>query len=79
MGKQEILVINKQQDKMKVKICDKEVNRWSPSRYEKVISGKDYNLLAYLFYDLNSQGYNIRRAYARFLELVDEPDLFFLK
>jgi len=79
MGKQEILVVNKQQDKMKIKVCDRETNRWSPSRYEKVITGKDYNLLAYLFYDLNSQGYNIRRAFSRFLELVDEPDLFFLK
>jgi hypothetical protein len=80
MEKEEILVVKKQNDKMKFKVCNKESNRWSPSRYEKIIKSKDYNLLALLFYDLNSMGYPINRAYSRFKELsTSDPDLFFLK
>jgi hypothetical protein len=83
MGKEEILVVRKEKgrgnDKLNIKVCDKETNKWSPSRYEKIIASKDYNLLAYLFYDLNSMGYNIEKAYLKFRTLLNEPELFFLK
>ena len=74
----EILVVKKSKDKLKFKITEKETNRWSPSRYEKIISSKDYNLLAYLFYDLQTMGYNVEKAYSKFKLLLNEPELFFL-
>lgn len=77
--REEVLVFKKKRDKMNVKIVEKRFNSWSPSNYEKVLANKDFNSLALLFHDLNSMGYNIRKAYTRFLELSDEPELFFLK
>jgi len=74
----EILIVKRERDKLKIKVCDKETNRWSPSRYEKIIANKDYNLLAFLLYDLNSMGYNVERAFAKFKEILNEPELFFL-
>jgi len=79
MTKDEILVVKKSKDKLKFKVCDREVNHWSPSKYEKVIANKDYNLIAYLFYDLYSMGYDIDRAYSKFKTFLNEPELFFLK
>ena len=81
MTKEEILIARKTRDKPKMsfKVCNKETNKWSPSKYEKVIANKDYNLLAYLFFDLNSMGYNVEKAYHRFKQLLNEPELFFLK
>lgn len=77
--KEEILVVKKDRQKLKVKVTAREHNNWSPARYEKVIASQDYNLIAYLFYDLNSMGYNIEKAYHKFKQLLNEPDLFFLK
>jgi hypothetical protein len=80
MTRDELLIVRKEKrDRMKFKVVDKETNKWSPSRYEKVIANKDYNLLAYLFYDLHNMGYNVEKAYAKFRQLFNEPDLFFLK
>lgn len=79
MSKKELLIIKKERDKMRFRVCDKETNKWSPNRYEKVIAGKDYNLLAFLFYDLNSMGYPIEKAFTRFKQLLNKPDLFFLE
>jgi hypothetical protein len=79
---EEILVVKKSRnggEKINFKVCNREVSRWSPSKYEKIIASRDYNLLAYLFYDLNSMGYNIPKAYAKFLALTNDPELFFLK
>lgn len=77
----EILVVkkDKHRDRMKFKVANKETNRWSPSKYEKIIINRDTNLLAYLFFDLNSMGYNVDKAYAKYKELLHEPELFFLK
>ena len=75
----EILIVKRERDKLKIKVCDKETNRWSPSRYEKIIANKDYNLLGYLFFDLNSMGYNVEKAYRKFKNILNEPDLFFLR
>lgn len=77
--KDELLVAKKTKGKMKFKVCNREHNSWSPSKYEKIIANKDFNLLAYLFYDLYSLGYPVEKAYQKFRELVNEPDLFFLK
>ena len=80
MNKEEILVAKKHgYEKIKFKVCNKERNKWSPSKYEKVIAGRDYNLLAFLFYDLNSMGYNVEKAFLKFKSMLNEPDLFFLK
>ena len=76
---EELLIVKREQDKLKVKIVEKKVNNWSPKRYEKIIANKDYNLLAFLLYDLNNMGYSIPKAYAKFKELQGDPDLFFLK
>jgi hypothetical protein len=77
--KEELLVVKKAGDKLKFKVCDKETNKWSPHRYEKIIANRDYNLLAFLFFDLNNMGYKVHSAYRKFLELTNDPDLFFLK
>jgi hypothetical protein len=81
MTKEEILIVKKERnpEKLKIKICDKETNKWSPSRYEKVIKGKDYNLLAYLFWDLQNMGYDVNKAFTKFKALSNEPELFFLE
>ena len=61
MVKEEILVVkrNRGSEKLKFKVCDKDVNSWNQPRYQKVIANRDCNLLAYLFYDLKSMGYNV--------------------
>lgn len=79
MAKEELLVVKKSKDKLRFKVCNREYNNWSPSKYEKVIANKDYTLIALLFLDLNNMGYNISKAYIKFKELQGEPDLFFLK
>lgn len=75
---EEILVVKKAGDKMKFKICDKGTNNWSPKKYEKIIASRDFNLLAFLFYDLHSMGYPVERAYLKYKNMLDEPE-FFLK
>jgi len=78
MAKDEILVVKKNNTKMKFKVCDKNRKSWTPKRYEKVINGKDFNMLAYLFYDLYSMGYPVEKAHLKFKEFLNKPDLFFL-
>jgi hypothetical protein len=77
----DVLVAKKKKgrEKMKFKVVPQMKKGWAPSKYEKVIPNKDFNLLAYLFFDLDKMGYNIEKAYKKFKELLDEPDLFFLK
>lgn len=79
MDDHEILIAKKDKEKLKFKTVRRHKQGWSPNRYEKIISGKDYHLLAYLFYDLYDMGYPIEKAYNEFKRLVNEPDLFFLK
>lgn len=81
MEDKEILVVKKEKnsDKMKFKVVQQQKNQWSPSRYEKIITSHDYNQIAYLLFDLSKMGYNIDKAFAKFKELVNEPELFFLK
>ena len=76
----EILIATKEKmDKVKIKVTNKEVNRWAPSKFQRIVNGKDSNELAYLFFDLNSMGYPILKAYSKFTSMLREPELFFLK
>jgi len=75
----ELLVIKKENEKLKFKVTEKQLNRWNPNKYEKIITNRDYNLLAYLFYDLYNMGYPIEKAIEKFKRFLNEPDLFFLK
>lgn len=79
MEDNEILIAKKEGEKMKIKTVRKHSQGWSPNKYEKILNGKDYHLLAYLFYDLYSMGYPVEKAYNEFRKLANEPDLFFLK
>lgn len=74
----ELLVAKKESEKMKFKVYNKETNRYSPSKYEKIIPNKDFNLLACLLYDLNAMGYPIEKSFGKFKEMLEEPELFFL-
>jgi len=77
-GEDDVLVVKKQEDKLKVKIVKPVRNNWSPKKYEKIIKGKDFNLLAFFFYDLHNMGYNIEKSYGKYKALLNEPELFFL-
>lgn len=77
-NKDDVLIVKRQHDKLKVKVVKSQKNNWSPTKYEKIIKGNDFNLLAFLLYDLNNMGYNIEKAYGKYKNLLNEPDLFFL-
>lgn len=79
MDDNELLIAKKDREKLKFKTVRKHHAGWSPSRYEKIISNKDYKLLAILFYDLFGMGYPIEKAYNEFKRLANEPSLFFLE
>ena len=76
--KEDVLIVKRQHDKLKVKIVKKVKKDWSPAKYEKIINGKDFNLIAFLFYDLKNMGYDIEKAYGKYKNLLNEPELFFL-
>jgi len=78
VDKEDIMVVKRQHDKLKVKIVKNANNDWSPAKYEKIIKGKDFNLLAFFLYDLHSMGYNIEKTYGKYKALLNEPELFFL-
>ena len=75
---EEVLVVKKKRDRIAIKVVDKRINSWTPSRYEKVIPNKDYHQLSYLFYDLRNMGYPIEKAFEEFKHFLNKPDLFFL-
>lgn len=74
----EILIAKRKHGKMNIKVVDKRTNSWTPDRYKKILTNKDPNNLALLLYDLHSMGYPIEKAYKRFKELFEDPELFFL-
>jgi len=74
----ELLVVKKDLEKMKFKVVDKNVNKWSPKKYERIIGSKDFNMIAYLFYDLYQMGYPIEKSYNRFKDMLNDPELFFM-
>jgi hypothetical protein len=75
----ELMVVKKKRDSdsISIKIVDKQVNRWVPSKYEKIIPNKDSIHLAELFYELSKMGYNIDKAFAKYKSFLNEPSLFF--
>jgi len=77
---EEILVVKKERnsDKMSFKITERKIKAWAPNKYLKIIPNKDFNHLAQLLYDLQSMGYNVDKAFARYKEFLNEPELFFL-
>ena len=82
----EILVVKKERydDKLRIKITDSKrnvgLNAHDPfMKYEKIIPNKDYNFLAELFFDLRRMGYNVEKAYAKFRDFINEPELFFAR
>jgi len=70
--------MGRDRDKLKIEVRKKNTYE---KPYKKVIPGKDYNLLAILFFDLNTMGFDIDKAYAKYKSTMKdiEPDLFFLK
>ena len=80
---EDILIVKKEKGKdrstMRFKVVEKVHHSWNPSKYEKIIANKDYDLLAYLFYDLHSFGFPIEKAYIKFKEFINKPELFFLE
>ena len=74
----DILILKRQHDTLKAKVVKTARNDWSPAKYEKIIKGKDFNLLAFFFYDLHNMGYNIEKSYGKYKALLNEPELFFL-
>lgn len=76
---EEILVVKKEKEKLKFKVCNQEKNRWSPKKYEKIIKSKDFNELAFLFFDLHNMNYPIERAFIKFKSFFNDPSLFFLR
>jgi len=79
--KEEVLIVRKQKkkDNLKIKVCMKHTSGWSASSYERIIKTRDYNLLSFLFYDLMTMGYPIDKAFAKYKEMKEEPELFFLR
>ena len=74
----EILIANNKNGKMNFKVTQRKMNAWAEARYKKVIPGKDMNLLAYLFLDLQMMGYPVDKAYEKYRNLLKGgPELFF--
>jgi hypothetical protein len=77
----EILITKKDKwsNELKFRVTDKRHNSWMPTKYQNIVINKDYNTLAFLFYDLHCQGYPIDKAYEKFRGIIREPQLFFMK
>lgn len=78
---EEILIVRKEKwaPQLKIKVTDRRTHGWAPSKYEKVIGNKDYNNLAFLFYDLSRMDYPVDKAYKKFKNLVEKPDWLWQK
>lgn len=75
---EELLIVKKDKDRLKFKVVNKNTKTWTPSKYEKIIPNRDYNLIAYLLYDLHSMGYPVDKSYTKFRDMLNDPELFFL-
>ena len=74
MEDQEDLIIKLKDGKLRLVI-----NRqkgWN--EYKRMIPNRDFNLLAIAFYELNRKGYPIEKAFAKFKDMIANPDLFFV-
>jgi len=84
----EFLVARKKDSNLTFRVIKRKKNEWTPEdfgssgkdcNFEMVIRNKDPNLMAYLLYDLKNMGYDVEKAIAKFKELANKPDLFFLR
>lgn len=77
---EDILFYKKVDNGIKFVITEKRANSRMEDTYKKTVINKDYNSLAFLFYDLWTQGYPIEKAYNKFKEFINDKDgLFFTK
>jgi len=84
----ELLVARKKDSNLTVRVIRRKKDDWGPEswgssgkdmNFEVVIRNHDPNLIAYLLYDLKNQGFPIEKAIIKFRELLEKPDLFFLR
>ena len=75
---EEILIIKKDKDKLKVKSVPRQTRRFSPYSYIKTLNPKDFNDLAMLFEDLNILlNSPIEKAYKKYKENKGKENPFF--
>ena len=83
----ELLVARKKDSNLTFRVIKRNKNEWGPAdfgssgkdmSFEMVIRQRDPMLIAYLLTDLQRLGYPIEKAIAKFKELTEKPDLFFL-
>jgi len=83
----ELLVARKKDSNLTFRVLKRKKDEWGPedfgssgkdTNFEMVIRQRDPMLLAYLLLDLQRIGYPIDKAIAKFREITDKPDLFFL-
>jgi len=84
----ELLVIRKKDRNLTARVINRKKEEWTPecfgssgkdTNFEAVVKNRDPSLIAYLLFDLKNLGFPIDKAIARYKELVDKPDLFFLR
>lgn len=83
----ELLVARKKDNNLTFRVLKRNKNDWGPedfgssakdANFEMVIRQRDPVLLAYLLLDLQRIGYPIDKAIAKFRDITNKPDLFFL-
>jgi len=73
MNKEKFIVRIKD-DKLKFKV--NKSRGWN--EYKRTLTNRDFNQLAIIFFELSRQGYPIEKAFRKFKELENNPDLFYL-
>lgn len=76
----ELLIIKKDKHARDIKFLVKDniKNGYSPKKYENIMNNKDETHLANIFYDLNTMGYPIHKAYRKFRSYEKDPKSWFL-
>lgn len=71
---EEKLIVREKDSKLRVAVNTH--RGWND--YKRTLMNKDYKQLAIIFYELVKMGYPVDKAFARYKELANNPDLFFL-
>ena len=83
----ELLIARKKDANLTFRNLRRRKDEWGPedfgssgkdANFETVIRNKDPNIFACLLLDLQRLGYPIDKAIAKYKELTNNPDLFFL-
>lgn len=75
---EEILIVKKDKERIKIKAAPKVARSFSPYSYMKTLNPKDYNDLAILFSDLNTLlNSPIEKAYKKYRENKGKDVPFF--